>query len=65
MIGGSKCGGGSVKNCGGGGGGGGGGGSGCSGSEFGTGGRTTALNNSTGLITDLGGHPLFFFDRRR
>jgi len=59
MIGGSKCGGGSVKNCGGG------GGSGCSGSGFGTGGRATALNNSTGLITDLGGRPLFFFDRRR
>ena len=57
MIGGCKCDG-SGKNCGGGG-----GGSGCSGCGFGTGGRTTALNNSTGLITDLGGRPLFFFDR--
>jgi hypothetical protein len=57
----SKCGGGSGKNCGGCGG----GGSVCSGSGLSTGGRTTALNNSTGLITDLGGRPLFFFDRRR
>ena len=62
MIGCSKCGGGSGKNCGGGGGG---GGSVCSGSGFGTGGRTAALNNTTGLIADLGGRPLFFFDRRR
>ena len=41
MIGGGKCGDDSGKNCGGGGG----GGSGCSGCGFGTGGRTTALNN--------------------